>query len=72
MSETLRAIYQQHYADMSTPMLWDEAEALFGDHNTVSADLSTRKYKLVIIELIRRGVVFEPAKYRIDGSQEVA
>lgn len=57
MSPTLRKIYGDHYRAMPTPQLWEESQALFADHS-VSAELSTRKFRLVVIELTRRGIVF--------------
>lgn len=57
MSESLRRLYKQHYAGFTTPDLYEEAQALFQDHS-VSADLSTSKFRVVVVELTRRGVVF--------------
>ena len=59
MSEMVRALYQEHYRGMDTPQLYEEAQNLYNDHS-VSADLSTAKFRLVVIELTRRGVVFIP------------
>ena len=57
MSEMVRSLYQEHYSGMDTAMLYEEAQNLYSDHS-VSADLSTAKFRLVVIELTRRGVVF--------------
>jgi hypothetical protein len=63
-------MYGAVYGQMSTPQLWEECDALFADHS-VSAELSTRKFKVAVIELTRRGLVFEPENLR-PRAQEVA
>lgn len=69
MSESLRQLYKQHYSGFTTPDLYEEAQALFADHS-VSADLSTSKFRVVVVELTRRGMVFIPE--RINREENVA
>jgi hypothetical protein len=63
MSTALRAIYGEHYRAMPTAQLWEEAQALFADHS-VSAELSTRKFAIVIDELASRGIVMSSKDLR--------
>lgn len=57
MSNSLRALYRNQYGAMATPLLWEESQMLFCEHGA-SADLATAKFRLVVIELMRRGVTF--------------